>query len=60
MMFDNSIMPSMTIDGYDRRLSIVIISLTSLAVLLVATSAAAFVYVTRKGLGETILLYTLK
>ncbi|CAF1462405.1 unnamed protein product [Rotaria sordida] len=38
----------MTIIGYNRRLSIVIILLASLAVLLVATSVAAFVYVTRR------------
>ncbi|CAF3462770.1 unnamed protein product [Rotaria sp. Silwood1] len=38
----------MTVISYNRRLSIVIILLTSLAVLLVATSVAAFVYVTRK------------
>jgi flagellar basal body-associated protein FliL len=49
MMFGNLIMPSTTIDGYNRRISIVIIVLASLAVLLVATSVAAFVYVTRKG-----------
>ncbi|CAF2137616.1 unnamed protein product [Rotaria magnacalcarata] len=48
MMFDNSIIPSMTIGGYNRRLSIVIIVLASLAVLLVVTSVAAFIYVTRK------------
>ncbi len=48
-MFDNLIIPSMTIAGYNRRLSIMIIFLASLAVLLVATSVAAFVYVTRKG-----------
>jgi hypothetical protein len=45
-------MPSTTIAGYNRRLSIVIILLASLAVLLVVTSIAAFVYVTRKGEDE--------
>jgi hypothetical protein len=49
MMFDDPIIPSMTNVGFNRRLSIVIIVLASLAVLLVATSVAAFVYVTRKG-----------
>lgn len=49
MMFDDFIIPSMTIIGFNRRLTIVIILLTSLAVILVITSIAAFIYVTRKG-----------
>jgi len=49
IMFDNLIIPSLNNAGYNRRLSIVIIVLASLAVLLVITSIAAFVYVTRKG-----------
>ena len=52
-MFDNLFSPSVTIAGYDRRVSLVILFLASLAVLVVATSIGAFVYVTRKGTKKT-------
>lgn len=53
MMFDKWFIPAMTIAGYSRRFSLVILFLASLAVLVVATSVGAFIYVTRKGENKT-------
>ncbi|CAF1169937.1 unnamed protein product [Adineta ricciae] len=47
-MFDKWSIPFLTTVTFSQRLSLVIIILTSLSVLLVLTSAAAFIYVTRK------------
>ena len=56
-MFGDLILPSLNVVGYNRRLSIVIILLASMAVLLVVTSVIAFVYVTRKGFKESNILH---
>jgi hypothetical protein len=48
-MIDDTITKATTVIGYNRRLSIVTICLATMAFLLVITSIAAFIYVTRKG-----------
>ncbi len=48
-MVDNSKTLATTVVDYNRRLSLLTILLASIAFLLVITSVAAFIYVTRKG-----------
>ena len=48
-MFDNTMIPAIALITYNRRILIVTLFLAFMAFLLVATSIAAFVYVTRKG-----------
>lgn len=48
MIFDKWFIPTMTIAGYGQRYSLMIFFLASVAVLIVATSVGAFIYVTRK------------
>ncbi|CAF3616337.1 unnamed protein product [Rotaria sordida] len=47
-MIDDTLTTATTVVSYNRRLSIVTISLASMAFLLVMTSVAAFIYITRK------------
>ena len=48
-MVEDSITMMQTVVGHNRRLSMVTIILATIAFLLVITSVAAFIYVTRRG-----------
>ena len=56
-MFGKTIISTMDTISYDRRVLIVTVFLASMATLLVITSIAAFVYVTRKGLRAPFLTH---